>query len=70
MHQNTAQNQNPYTNPTICLAAMKGSSESAAQSGASRDLTKSEIEDLREAFNIFDINQDGEWEKFEWNDDE
>jgi Ca2+-binding EF-hand superfamily protein len=41
---------------------MKGSSESASrQSGSSRDLTKSEIEDLREAFNIFDINKDGEW---------
>ena len=40
---------------------MKGTSES----GASRDLTKSEIEDLREAFNIFDINKDGELVKSE-----
>jgi hypothetical protein len=48
---------------------MKGSSESATQSRTSRDLTKSEIEDLREAFNIFDINGDGEWANCEWNND-
>jgi Ca2+-binding EF-hand superfamily protein len=30
-----------------------------------RDLTEDEVADLKEAFSMFDINGDGEWER-EW----